>query len=38
MTAGTNSPYAANRNVFALNEARATYEGLERCGPMTGLT
>jgi|HubBroStandDraft_1064217.scaffolds.fasta_scaffold04672_3 alpha-glucosidase len=30
---GTNSPYAANRNVFALNEARATYEGLERLRP-----
>jgi alpha-glucosidase len=27
------SPYAANRNVFALNEARATYEGLERLRP-----
>jgi alpha-glucosidase len=30
---GTNSPYAGNRNVFALNEARATYEGLERLRP-----
>lgn len=30
---GTNSPYAANRNVFALNEARATYEGLLRLRP-----
>jgi alpha-glucosidase len=30
---GANSPYAANRNVFALNEARATYEGLERLRP-----
>jgi alpha-glucosidase len=29
----THSPYAANRNVFALNEARATYEGLERLRP-----
>ncbi|HTT62343.1 MAG TPA: glycoside hydrolase family 31 protein [Bryobacteraceae bacterium] len=27
------SPYAENRNVFALNEARATYEGLERLRP-----
>ncbi len=30
---GANSPYAANRNVFALNEARATYEGLIRLRP-----
>ncbi len=30
---GTNSPYTKNRNVFALNEARATYEGLERLRP-----
>jgi alpha-glucosidase len=30
---GTNSPYAANRNVFALNEARATYQGLQRLLP-----
>jgi alpha-glucosidase len=30
---GTNSPYAENRNVFALNEARATYEGLTRLRP-----
>jgi alpha-glucosidase len=30
---GANSPYAGNRNVFALNEARATYEGLERLRP-----
>jgi alpha-glucosidase len=30
---GTYSPYAANRNVFALNEARATYQGLERLLP-----
>jgi len=30
---GTYSPYAGNRNVFALNEARATYEGLERLRP-----
>jgi alpha-glucosidase len=30
---GTQSQYAANRNVFALNEARATYEGLERLRP-----
>ena len=30
---GTYSPYAMNRNVFALNEARATYEGLERLRP-----
>ena len=30
---GTNSPYAGNRNVFALNEARATYEGLVRLRP-----
>ena len=30
---GANSPYAANRNVFALNEARATYEGLVRLRP-----
>ena len=30
---GAKSPYAANRNVFALNEARATYEGLLRLRP-----
>jgi alpha-glucosidase len=30
---GTYSPYAANRNVFGLNEARATYHGLERLLP-----
>jgi alpha-glucosidase len=30
---GTNSPYAENRNVFALNEARATFEGLTRLRP-----
>ena len=30
---GTYSPYAENRNVFALNEARATYEGLTRLRP-----
>jgi alpha-glucosidase len=30
---GTGSPYAMNRNVFALNEARATYQGLERLLP-----
>jgi len=30
---GANSPYAGNRNVFALNEARATYEGLTRLRP-----
>ncbi len=30
---GTYSPYAGNRNVFALNENRATYEGLERLLP-----
>jgi alpha-glucosidase len=30
---GANSPYAANRNLFALTEARATYEGLERLRP-----
>jgi alpha-glucosidase len=30
---GANSPYAGNRNVFALNEARATYEALERLRP-----
>jgi len=30
---GTYSPYAANRNVFALNQARATYEGLQRLLP-----
>ena len=30
---GTYSPYAANRNVFGLNEARATYLGLERLLP-----
>ncbi len=27
------SPYASNRNLFALVEARATYEGLERLRP-----
>ena len=30
---GANSPYAENRNLFALNEARATYEGLVRLRP-----
>ena len=30
---GTYSPYAGNRNVFGLNEARATYQGLERLLP-----
>ena len=30
---GENSPYAQYRNVFALNEARATYEGLQRLRP-----
>ena len=30
---GTYSPYAGNRNVFALNEARATYQGLARLLP-----
>ncbi len=30
---GTYSSYAGNRNVFALNEARATYQGLERLLP-----
>ena len=30
---GADSPYAANRNVFALNEARATYQGLESLRP-----
>lgn len=30
---GTHSPYAENRNVFALNEARATFEGLTRLRP-----
>jgi len=30
---GTYSPYAGNRNVFALNEARATYQGLQRLLP-----
>ncbi len=30
---GTHTPYAKNRNVFALNMARATYEGLERLRP-----
>jgi alpha-glucosidase len=30
---GANSPYAGNRNVFALNEARATYQGLQRLLP-----
>ncbi len=29
----TRSPYAKNRNVFALGEARATYEGLRRLRP-----
>jgi alpha-glucosidase len=31
--AGAHSPYAENRNVFGLNEARATYEGLARLRP-----
>jgi alpha-glucosidase len=30
---GTRSSHAKNRNVFALNMARATYEGLERLRP-----
>ena len=30
---GTYSAYAGNRNVFALNEARATYQGLQRLLP-----
>jgi alpha-glucosidase len=30
---GANTPYAQNRNVFALNMARATYEGLTRLRP-----
>ncbi|MDB6115946.1 MAG: Alpha-glucosidase, partial [Lacunisphaera sp.] len=30
---GTHSPYAKNRNVFALGMARATYEGLARLRP-----
>jgi len=30
---GTYSPYAGNRNVFALNENRATYQGLQRLLP-----
>ena len=30
---GTYSPYAGNRNVFGLNEARATYQGLQRLLP-----
>jgi alpha-glucosidase len=30
---GTYSAYAGNRNVFALNENRATYEGLQRLLP-----
>jgi alpha-glucosidase len=30
---GENSTHAKNRNVFALLEARATYEGLERLNP-----
>lgn len=30
---GENSPYAKNRNVFAMNEARATYQGLQRLLP-----
>lgn len=30
---GTYSAYAGNRNVFALNEARATYRGLQRLLP-----
>ena len=30
---GAHTPYAANRNVFALNMVRATYEGLARLQP-----
>ncbi|MDB6165667.1 MAG: alpha-glucosidase [Lacunisphaera sp.] len=30
---GARSPYAQNRNTFALNMARATYEGLQRLQP-----
>ncbi|HTQ56121.1 MAG TPA: glycoside hydrolase family 31 protein [Bryobacteraceae bacterium] len=30
---GANTPYAANRNLFALTEAKATYEGLVRLRP-----
>jgi len=30
---GSNSPYAKNRNVFALGMVRATYEGLQRLRP-----
>jgi len=30
---GARTPYAANRNTFALNEVRATYEGLARLQP-----
>jgi len=30
---GAKSPYAKHRNLFALNMARATYEGLERLQP-----
>ena len=30
---GTNSPYARNRNLFALQMAKATYEGLARLKP-----
>jgi alpha-glucosidase len=30
---GSRSPYAKNRNAFALNMARATYEGLQRLRP-----
>ena len=30
---GTHSSFAGNRNVFALNEARATYQGLQRLLP-----
>ena len=30
---GAHTPYAENRNVFALNEVRATYEGLARLQP-----
>src|SRR5258708_9024740 len=30
---GTHSPYAKNRNVFALGMARATFEGLQRLQP-----
>lgn len=30
---GRHTPYAANRNTFALNMARATYEGLARLQP-----